>query len=85
MKLLHIDSSIQGQLSASRRLTGEIIARWKAARPDLQVTYRDLAAQELPHLSQRAFTQADELEAARNAATLEEFLAADVIVIGAHV
>jgi FMN-dependent NADH-azoreductase len=83
MKLLHIDSSIQGELSASRRLTREIVARWKAVRPDLQVTYRDLAAQELPHFSQRAFSQLDELEAARNTATLEEFLAADVVVIGA--
>jgi FMN-dependent NADH-azoreductase len=83
MKLLHIDSSIQGELSASRALTREIVARWKAARPGVQVTYRDLAAQELPHLSQKAFSQVDELEAARNAATLEEFLAADVVVIGA--
>jgi FMN-dependent NADH-azoreductase len=83
MKLLHIDSSIQGELSASRRLTGEIVARWKAARPGLQVTYRDLAAQELPHFSPSVLTQADDLEAARNAAVLEEFLAADVVVIGA--
>ncbi|GAC1453105.1 MAG: FMN-dependent NADH-azoreductase [Steroidobacteraceae bacterium] len=83
MKLLHIDSSIQGELSASRTLTREIVARWKAARPDLQVTYRDLAARELPHLSAGALTRPDDLEAARNAAVLEEFLAADVIVIGA--
>lgn len=83
MKLLHIDSSIQGEFSASRALTREIVARWKAARPDVQVTYRDLAAQELPHLSQKALSQVDELEAARNAAILEEFLAAEVVVIGA--
>jgi FMN-dependent NADH-azoreductase len=83
MKLLHIDSSIQGEGSASRTLTRQIVARWKAARPDVQVTYRDLAAQELPHLSQEALSGVDELEAARNAATLEEFLAADVVVIGA--
>jgi len=83
MKLLHIDSSIQGEASASRTLTHEIVARWKSARPDVRVTYRDLAAQELGHLSRRALTGVDELEAARNAATLEEFLAADVVVIGA--
>jgi FMN-dependent NADH-azoreductase len=83
MKLLHIDSSIQGEDSASRTLTREIVARWRAARPDVQVIYRDLAAQELPHLSQGALSGVDELEAARNAATLEEFLAADVVVIGA--
>ncbi|HEY8052835.1 MAG TPA: NAD(P)H-dependent oxidoreductase [Steroidobacteraceae bacterium] len=83
MKLLHIDSSIQGELSASRRLTREIVAREKAARPDLQVTYRDLASQEIPHLSPSALAQADDLEAARSAAVLEEFLAADIVVIGA--
>lgn len=83
MKLLHIDSSIQGEGSASRALTREIVARWRTARPDVQVSYRDLAAQELPHLSPRALRGEDELEAARNAATLEEFLAADVVVIGA--
>jgi FMN-dependent NADH-azoreductase len=83
MKLLHIDSSIQGEAPASRALTGEIVARWKSAHPDAQVVYRDLAAQELPLLSRAALTRADELEAARNAAVLEEFLAADVVVIGA--
>ena len=83
MKLLHIDSSIQGAGSASRVLTAEIVARWRAARADLEVTYRDLAAQELPHLSQAALARSDELEAARDAAVLEEFLDADVVVIGA--
>ena len=83
MKLLQIDSSIQGEASASRALTREIVARWRAARPDAQLLYRDLAAHELPHLSPAALTRADEVEAARNAAVLEEFLAADVVVIGA--
>ena len=85
MKLLHIDSSIQGQGSASRELTREIVARWVAERPDTEVTYLDLAAQELPHLSQKSLVRADELEAARNAEALEQFLAADAIVIGAPV
>jgi FMN-dependent NADH-azoreductase len=83
MKLLHIDSSIQGEASASRALTRAIVARWKSSRPEMQVTYRDLAAQELPHLSQNALSGVDELEAARDTAALEQFLAADVIVIGA--
>lgn len=83
MKLLHIDSSILGEASASRALTREIVARWRAARPGLAVTYRDLAAHELPHLTHAAFTRTDELEAARNAAVLDEFLSADVIVLGA--
>jgi len=37
----------------------------------------------LPHFSQASLTGSDQLEAARNAAVLEEFLAADVLVIGA--
>jgi FMN-dependent NADH-azoreductase len=85
MKLLHIDSSIQGAGSASRELTREIVARWVAERPDTDVTYLDLAAEKLPHLSQKSLVRADELEAARNAEALEQFLAADVIVIGAPV
>ena len=83
MKILHIDSSIQGAGSATRELTREIVARLKATRPDAQMTYRDLAAQALSHFSQAAFKRSDELEAARNTAVLEEFLAADVLVIGA--
>src|SRR5256884_6458896 len=85
VKLLHIDSSIQGEGSASRELTREIVARFKAERPDTEVTYLDLAAQELPHLSQKSLVRADELEAARTAEALEQFLAADAIVIGAPV
>jgi FMN-dependent NADH-azoreductase len=85
MKLLHIDSSIRGEGSASRELTREIVARWVAERPDTEVTYLDLAAQELPHLSQKSLVRPDELEAARNMEALEQFLAADAIVIGAPV
>jgi FMN-dependent NADH-azoreductase len=83
MKLLHIDSSIQGEASASRALTREIVARWRAARADTRVIYRDLAAQELPHLSFGGLTREKALETPANVAVLEEFLAADVVVIGA--
>lgn len=85
MKLLHIDSSILGEGSASRELTREIVARWKAAHPDLEVTYLDLAAETLPHLSPVSLARPDELEAARSATALQQFLAADVLVIGAPV
>jgi FMN-dependent NADH-azoreductase len=83
MTLLHIDSSIQGEASASRALSHAIVARWKEAHPDARVIYRDLAAQELPHLTHAALTGANEIEAARNAAVLQEFLDADVVVLGA--
>ncbi|MFC4020780.1 FMN-dependent NADH-azoreductase [Micromonospora sp. GCM10011542] len=48
--LLHIDSSIQGEQSVSRRLTARAAATWRAAHPDGTVTYRDLGAEPLPHL-----------------------------------
>jgi FMN-dependent NADH-azoreductase len=47
--LLHIDSSIQGEKSTSRRLTARAADRWRAAHPDGTVTYRDLGRQPLPH------------------------------------
>ncbi|HEY1492240.1 MAG TPA: NAD(P)H-dependent oxidoreductase [Steroidobacteraceae bacterium] len=83
MNILHIDSSIQGAASASRVLTREIVAQLKAAQPRATVTYRNLAAGALHHL--RALPQTDAADAARDAATLDEFLAADVIVIGAPI
>ncbi|WUH92178.1 NAD(P)H-dependent oxidoreductase [Streptomyces sp. NBC_00433] len=48
--LLHIDSSIQGANSVSRRLTARAAAAWRAANPDGTVTYRDLGEDPLPHL-----------------------------------
>ena len=83
MNLLHIDSSILGEGSASRSLTREVLARLKAAQPDLQVTYRDLTGEPLPHYSAASVAGSDPEQAARDTAVLEEFLAADVLVIGA--
>ncbi|MGH8126507.1 MAG: FMN-dependent NADH-azoreductase [Rhodanobacteraceae bacterium] len=81
MKLLHIDSSVQGNNSVSRKLTSAIVARLRAEQPGIEVVRRDLAAQTLPH-----FTPALEEGhpcVARNGEILDEFLAADVVVIGA--
>lgn len=50
--LLHIDSSIQGDRSVSRRLTARAAAAWRAAHPDGTVTYRDLGRSPLPHLDE---------------------------------
>jgi FMN-dependent NADH-azoreductase len=85
MQVLHIDSSILGEGSASRALTREIVARVKSGHPHAEVTYLDLALEELPHLSQKSLARGDEGEAARNARALEQFLAADVLVIGAPI
>jgi FMN-dependent NADH-azoreductase len=78
MKLLHIDSSALGAHSVSRELTAAIVDAWKRREPGLEVTYRDLAANPLPHwlpVTDAASTPAGD--------PIAEFLAADVVVIGA--
>ena len=49
--LLHIDSSVQGELSVSRALTARAAKVWLAANPSGTVTYRDLGAEPLPHFT----------------------------------
>ena len=48
--LLHIDSSIRGDASVTRKLSARATAVWRAAHPDGTVTYRDLGRNPLPHL-----------------------------------
>jgi FMN-dependent NADH-azoreductase len=76
MKLLHIDSSILGPHSASRALSAAAVTALVAADPSLEVAYRDLAADPLPHLSDQ------DLAAMGDSPVLEQLLAADVVVIG---
>jgi len=92
MRLLHIDASILGANSASRQLSAAVVENLREVTPDLQVTYRDLAANPLPHLSGAHLAAArgatpDSPDLRRELTTsqsvLEEFLAADLIVIGA--
>ena len=83
MKLLHVDSSILGQASASRALGAAVVTARRAADPTVQVTYRDLAATPLPHLSGASLAGADAAEAAAADEVMREFLEADVVVIGA--
>ena len=49
MQLLHIDSSINGNNSASRKLTAQIVDAWKAKHADTQVSYLDLVAEAPNH------------------------------------
>lgn len=93
MKLLHIDSSILGDNSASRQLSREVVQAWQAADASIEVVYRDLAADAISHFSAATLLAACTAEEARDAAqafearlsqeTLDEFLAADAVVIGA--
>ena len=90
-KLLHIDSSVLGTHSVSRQVSAAIVARLREATPGLDVIYRDLNATPLSHLSapHLAVAQGAEPDAefkddiAASAAVLDEFLAADTVVLGA--
>jgi FMN-dependent NADH-azoreductase len=81
MKLLHIDSSVLGDNSASRSMSAAIVARLRAEHPGLEVTRRDLAVQTLPHFT--PVLPDGHPCTARNAEILDEFMAADIVVIGA--
>ena len=81
MKLLHIDSSITGDRSVSRRLTAEIVERLKAENADLAVTHYDLDSAPFAYLSSAAFADAD--EQAAGAQAIQDFQDADVLVVGA--
>jgi len=92
MQLLHIDSAITGEQSVSRQLTARTVAAWQASHPGTTVQYLDLAAQAPAHLSadalgfrtgQAASTEAQRQENALSEALVSQFLAADVIVVGA--
>jgi FMN-dependent NADH-azoreductase len=91
MKLLHLDSSVLGPHSVSRQVSAAIVARLLQATPGLDVSYRDLTATPLGHLtgSHLAASQGAPAEAslrddlAAGQAVLNEFLAADIVVLGA--
>jgi len=88
MKLLHIDSSALGQYSVTRELTAAVVARYRDREANLDVTYRDLAADPLPHWAPlgndpAALSPEQAAQAQTNEAVMQEFLAADVLVIGA--
>jgi FMN-dependent NADH-azoreductase len=72
--ILHIDASINGENSASRAISKSIVDQLKSAQWGEEVVYRDLAADPLPHLTLDAFA---------DTSVVDEFLAADTVVIGA--
>lgn len=82
MKLLHIDSSALADNSVSRQLTAAIVARWQDGVPGLEVTYRDLDAEPLPHLTHAVLGGGDDAAAQAGEQALQDFLAADVVVVG---
>jgi FMN-dependent NADH-azoreductase len=92
IRILHVDSSIMGPQSVSRELSAAVVDRYKAGHEQVEVTYRDLAASPLPHLGEQEFlaTRMQQVpddhavlsHIALGSAVLDEFLAADVIVLG---
>lgn len=92
MKVLHLDFSILGQHSASRFLSSHVADQLRQRVPDLRVTYRDLAAAPIPHLSgpyvaaTRGGAVPHDLALSEDLAlgetVMQEFLAADVVIIG---
>ncbi|MFC3693742.1 FMN-dependent NADH-azoreductase [Chenggangzhangella methanolivorans] len=92
MKLLHVDASILGDNSVSRTVSAAAVARFKNEAPELEIVRRDLAGAPIAHLSGAhlaalalgsdapAGVRAENEEGAR---ALQEFLDADVVVIGA--
>lgn len=83
MTILHIDSSITGDVSVSRRLSAATLSKIMAVQPGAKVIYRDLVAAPLDHYVMTDKPGRDTEGSVFSAAILEEFLAADTIVIGA--
>jgi FMN-dependent NADH-azoreductase len=81
MKLLHLDASALGSHSVSRGLTAAIVAELSRNTPVSEVIYHDLVAKPLPHWTPVA--DASDPAAVLGNQMLEEFMAADVVVIGA--
>ncbi len=94
MKLLHIDSSPLGANSVSRELTRRVVAQWQAAHPGTAVDYLDLAVDAPSHLDMdslgfrlgldhASLTETQKRENAVSERLVSQFLAADVVVLGA--
>ena len=74
MTILHIDSSINGENSASRAISRSIVDQLTQSSPAPALVTRDLVSDPLPHLTLDAFA---------DTSVLDEFLAAETVVIGA--
>jgi FMN-dependent NADH-azoreductase len=92
--LLRIDSSALGDFSTSRKLTASIARAWHQVNPRGRVIHRDLAAAPPAHLTGRVMlamrsrdltglTEEERTQVALSDELVEEFLAADAVVIGA--
>ena len=95
-RILHIDASPLGKNSISRKLTASVIKHLQAENPEALISHRDLIATPVAHLGGELLqvlrptagsvppdNATVREEAAQTEELLREFLAADVVVIGA--
>lgn len=95
MKILHIDSSINHDASISRHLSSEVVKQLTGSGKYSEVIYRDVVKNEIQHLTADiaagfrplsyavAETAFDKSEQSLSQQLVTEFLASDIIVIGA--
>lgn len=91
MKLLHVDSSILGQGSVSRDLSADVVTTFRVRHVDLEIIRLDLAETPIGHLTAAHLAAAQgapvdealKADVAMGQVALEDFLAADIVVIGA--
>ena len=81
MKLLHLDSSALGNHSVTRELSAAVVRNWTRSHPETEVSYRDLVKDPLPHWTPAG--DADDPAVRSGSEAMDQFLASDVIVIGA--
>ncbi|PSL56807.1 FMN-dependent NADH-azoreductase [Saccharothrix carnea] len=82
-ELLHLDTSLRFEGSVSREVTGAFAEAWRSAHPDGGYTYRDLAADPLPHIDPEALAvrQADG-DRPLEQRLVAELKAADTVLLG---
>jgi len=91
-KILHIDSSARFTDSESRNLSTAFINQWKTKHPGDEVIVRDIVSNPLPHLDEAMLgalftpsenrTPEQQITTERVDELVDEFLAADVLVLG---
>jgi FMN-dependent NADH-azoreductase len=90
--LLHVDASLRTTGSVSREVSAAFATQWRAAHPDGEYTYRDLARHPIPHLDEAAFlagqippedhTPEQRAAWAVSSVLIAELEAADTVVVG---
>jgi FMN-dependent NADH-azoreductase len=90
--LLHMDASPRGERSHSRQMTKGFVEQWRQVHSNDTVTYRDIGRSSIPHVDEpwiaAAFSPPEQHTPELRAAIclsnqlVDEFLAADVYVIG---